>query len=219
MKYLHLTLREPPKWRNPMHTFLMGHDEMHRAQLLNWNTNADEMDIILFRIVGARTPYTDALDDSPFVVGYETAPIDEESFYVYIEHETRDADDQFRDPFFERRVLAIPPIEYTADGETLVEIVGRSEDVQGAVDDIPPEIEVHIDEVGAYDRGLSMSPSVLTDRQRAAVRSAVEHGYYEVPRQGSVEDVAATLDCAPSTASNHLRKAEARLVEQVLPPG
>jgi len=55
----------------------------------------------------------------------------------------------------------------------------------------------------------------LTDRQQEAVHAALEHGYYEVPREGTVEDVAATLDCAPSTASNHLRKAEARLVEAV----
>jgi len=215
MKYLHLTLREPPEWRNPMHTFLMGHDEMHTAELLNWNTSAEDLDIILFRIVGAMAPYTAALDDSAFVVDYETARIDDDSFYVYIEHDTRDVDDQFREPFLERRVLAIPPIEYTADGETKVAIVGRSGDVQAAVDAIPAEIDVQIDQVGEYDQGLQPSQSLLTDRQHEAVRAAHEHGYYEVPREGTVEDVAATLDCAPSTASNHLRKAEARLIEAV----
>ncbi|WP_370628387.1 helix-turn-helix domain-containing protein [Halorientalis salina] len=71
------------------------------------------------------------------------------------------------------------------------------------------------DQVGEYDRGLQLSESLLTDRQQEAVRAAIDHGYYEVPRSGSVEDVAAALDCAPSTASNHLRKAEARLAEAV----
>lgn len=218
MKYLHLTLREPPEWRNPMHTFLMRHDEMRKAELLNWNTSAEDLDIILFRIVGAEGPYTDALDDSAFVVGYETAPIDDDSFYVYIEHETRDEDQQFREPFLERRVLAVPPIEYTEDGETKVEIVGRSADVQATVDSIPAKIDVQIDQVGEYDRGLHTSPSLLTDRQLEAVRAALDHGYYEIPREGTIEDVAATLDCAPSTASNHLRKAEARLVEAITTP-
>ena len=215
MKYLHLTLREPPEWRNPMHTFLMSHAEMRGAELLNWNTSADDLDIILFRIVGAEGAYRDALEDASFVVDYETARIDEESFYVYIEHETRDVDQQFREPFLERRVLAIPPIEYTEHGETKVAIVGRSGDVQATVDAIPAEIDVQIDQVGEYDQGLQPSQSLLTDRQHEAVRAALEHGCYEVPREGTVEDVAATLDCAPSTASNHLRKAEARLVEAV----
>ena len=216
MKYLHLTLREPPEWRNPMHTFLMHHEEMRKSELLNWNTSDDDLDVILFRIVGAEEPYTDALEDSSFVVGYETARIDDESFYVYIEHDTRDVDQQFREPFLERRVLAVPPIEYTEDGETKVEIVGRSEDVQATVDDIPAEIDVRIDQVGEYDRGLQLSPSLLTDRQHEAVRAGRDAGYYDVPRTGTVEDVASALDCAPSTASNHLRKAESRLIEAVV---
>lgn len=215
MKYLHLTLQEPPEWRNPMHTFLMEHEEMQTAQLLNWNTSDPDIDIILFRIVGALEPYTDALAESEFVVGYETARIDENSFYVYIEHETREVDQQFREPFIEQRVLTIPPIEYTSAGETLVEVVGRSADVQTVVDDVPSKIDVQIDQVGEYDTGLLQS-SLLTHRQQEALSAAVATGYYEVPRTGSVEDVADALDCAPSTASNHLRKAEAQLVGRVV---
>ncbi|MFC7174018.1 helix-turn-helix domain-containing protein [Haloplanus litoreus] len=37
-------------------------------------------------------------------------------------------------------------------------------------------------------------------------------GYYDSPREGSVADVAATLDVAPGTAAEHLRKAEATVM-------
>ncbi|MXR22550.1 helix-turn-helix domain-containing protein [Halobacterium bonnevillei] len=40
---------------------------------------------------------------------------------------------------------------------------------------------------------------------------AVDAGYYDVPRTASQDDVAAQLDCAPSTVAEHLRKAEAAL--------
>jgi predicted DNA binding protein len=216
VKYLHLTLREPPEWRNPMHTFLMDHEEMHRADLLNWNTRDDDLDVILFRITGTRDPYTAALAEAPFIVDYETARIDDDSFYVYIEHETREVDCQFREPFLEKRVLVIPPIEYDEDGTTSVELVGRSEDVQELVDSIPEKIDVRIDQVGEYDRGLDHTSSLLTDRQQEAVQAAAEVGYYDLPREGTVEDVAAKLDCAPSTASTHLRKAQSRLVHRIL---
>jgi hypothetical protein len=216
MKYLHLTLEEPPKWRNPMHTFLMEHEEMHLAQLLNWNTSDPELDVILFRIVGGVEPYTDALDQSPFVEGYETTWIDDDSFYAYIEHETREADQRFREAFIEQRVLTIPPIEYTEDGKTKVELVGRDEDVQAVIDDIPGEIDVRIDQIGVYDRDLAVFSSALTDRQQEALLAAIDVGYYEVPREGSIEDVAEELDCAASTASNHLRKAESTLVREVV---
>ena len=216
MKYLQITVREPAEQRNPMHTFLIRHDEVQLAQLLNWNTTDDDLDVMLFRIVGERAPYTAALEQSSFVVEYETAQIDEESFYVYIEHETRAEDSAFRDPFLERRVLTVPPIEFISDGETSVEIVGRAADLQAVLDDFPSEFDVRVDQIGDYDRGLTAFTSLLTDRQREAVSVAVGLGYYDVPRTASVEDVAAALDCAPSTASNHLRKAQARLARQVV---
>jgi predicted DNA binding protein len=57
---------------------------------------------------------------------------------------------------------------------------------------------------------------VLSDRQREAVRAALDIGYYDQPRGATHEDVAAALDCAPSTASEHLRKAEAELVRAAM---
>jgi predicted DNA binding protein len=52
----------------------------------------------------------------------------------------------------------------------------------------------------------------LTERQREALTAAVTHGYYDIPREADHEDVAAAMDCAPSTASEHLRKAEAMVM-------
>lgn len=215
MKYLQLAIREPADHRNPMHTFVMEHDGMHLAQLWNWNTTDERADVILFRVVGAVEPYTSALEEVPFVADYETARIDEESFYVFVEHETRSADAAFREPFLEQRVLTIPPIEYAADGEVRMEVVGQSADVQAVVDGFPPAFEVRVDRIGGHERGVTAFAALLTDRQREALSVAVELGYYDVPRTGSIEAVAAELGCAPSTASDHLRKAQARLARQV----
>jgi predicted DNA binding protein len=52
----------------------------------------------------------------------------------------------------------------------------------------------------------------LADRQAELVEIALELGYYAVPRTASHEDVAGAAGCVPSTASEHLRKAEATLV-------
>ncbi|MFB6270785.1 MAG: helix-turn-helix domain-containing protein, partial [Halobacterium sp.] len=48
--------------------------------------------------------------------------------------------------------------------------------------------------------------------QREAVEAALELGYYDDPRAATQADVADRLDCAASTAGDHLRKAEAKLV-------
>jgi len=57
----------------------------------------------------------------------------------------------------------------------------------------------------------SMSASVIGSRS-----TAVEPGYYAVPRRASLADVADTLGCAGSTASNHLRKAETRVMRRLV---
>lgn len=60
---------------------------------------------------------------------------------------------------------------------------------------------------GVLDAGISGS-------QERALRTAVRRGYYERPRNVTLEELAADLDVPPSTLSYRLRMAEAELVER-----
>lgn len=215
MKYLQLTIREPSERRNPMHSFVMEHDDTSLAQLWNWNTTAADVDVLLLRVVGPRDPYITALDGTGFVSEYATTRLDDKSFYVYLEHETRDEDQAFRDPFLNQQILPVPPIEFTETGEIRMELIGRPEDIQAVIDNFPPAFEVQVTQITAYKRGFSVSPTLLTDRQHEVLSIAVERGYYDVPRTATVEDLAAELNCAASTVSVHLQKAHARLAQKV----
>jgi len=57
---------------------------------------------------------------------------------------------------------------------------------------------------------------LLTDRQQSAIRAAYHAGMFEWPRDNTAQDVADSLDIAPSTFHHHLRKAEQKIVESVL---
>jgi predicted DNA binding protein len=50
--------------------------------------------------------------------------------------------------------------------------------------------------------------------QCEALRAAIEHGYYETPRQIDLSELAAIVDVPRSTLSYRLRRAEARLVKR-----
>jgi hypothetical protein len=56
----------------------------------------------------------------------------------------------------------------------------------------------------------------LTDRQREALRIAYERGYFDIPRQAALEDVAMELDISPSSASERLRRAQTQLIEETV---
>jgi predicted DNA binding protein len=56
----------------------------------------------------------------------------------------------------------------------------------------------------------------LTDEQREALVAAFVHGYYDEPRRMSLQGLASLLDISPTAVSGRLRRASARLVEEVL---
>lgn len=56
----------------------------------------------------------------------------------------------------------------------------------------------------------------LTDRQYEALRIAYELGYFDIPRQASLEDVAAELDISPSSVSERLRRAQTQIIEETV---
>lgn len=58
--------------------------------------------------------------------------------------------------------------------------------------------------------------ALLTARQREALDVALQAGYFEVPRECRLADVAEALDVDPSTASGVIRRAEAKLVTSAL---
>ena len=216
MKYVSLTLTEPRSRRNDMHTFIVDTPGYEETALLAWNDSRPDIDVFLFRVVGPLEPYEQAIAQPEFVKSYDLTPIDDDRFYAYVENEPRDVDVEFQSALTDNRVLTVPPVVFDADGTTKMRVVGHADALQQFVADIPEDIDARVDEIGEYDAPWTSTATEVTDRQREALAVALEIGYYEVPRSGSIEDVATALDCAPSTASNHLRKAERRLVADFL---
>ncbi|MFC6953058.1 helix-turn-helix domain-containing protein [Halorubellus litoreus] len=78
-------------------------------------------------------------------------------------------------------------------------------------------LEFHVDRIytleedpeGAFELGL-------TDEQHDALVSAVEHGYFEVPRGGKLSDVAADLGISQQAASERVRRGANRVLKKVL---
>lgn len=59
----------------------------------------------------------------------------------------------------------------------------------------------------------SLASVSMSQEQRSMVRKAIEHGYYETPREITAAELADTLDIPQSTVSYRLRQAEAQLAK------
>lgn len=58
--------------------------------------------------------------------------------------------------------------------------------------------------------------AILTERQKEAMVAARRLGYYDIPRKADTTRVARELRLSKSTTLEHLRKAEKRLINQIL---
>jgi predicted DNA binding protein len=69
---------------------------------------------------------------------------------------------------------------------------------------------------GLYRTRKSSPTSDVSDKQKEALFTAYERGYYDVPRETTLSDLADELDVAPSSLSGRLKRAQKHLVEAAI---
>lgn len=70
--------------------------------------------------------------------------------------------------------------------------------------------------VSLVETGGDVDEDLLTERQHEVLEAAVREGYFEVPRDCTLEDAADELGVDKSTASGVLRRGEARVLKRFL---
>lgn len=210
MNHLRVRLGFPRRTRHPMHNFLVDHPEMVREELWSWSF-VGEVPTTLFRVEGDLAAYRERIADVDSIREFDLTPETPSSFYAFV-HAAPTADEwEWMLAFGHATILVVPPIEYTTDGEAVFEVLGDPEDLRGLLAELPERVDATVERAGEFDRHPSRA-ATLTARQREVVATAVDLGYYEVPRTATLADVAAELDVASSTVSDHLRKAEATVM-------
>ncbi|WP_233563362.1 helix-turn-helix domain-containing protein [Haloarcula sp. Atlit-7R] len=216
MRYLRLEIKYASEYQRPMHRFMTESEAIKREWLVTWKVGVeDKIAYTLFYVVGDQEAYESALSTVESMESYDITPVRDEAFYAFVRGRETDQSRQFYTAFEQPTLMVVPPVAYRPNGTVLFDVVGEPAVLEDVRSELPNGITVNVRKVGEYDASPGTFETDLTARQREALATAREAGYYDVPRNGSVEDVAEELGCAPSTASNHLRKAEAQLVERV----
>lgn len=217
MKFLRLKLGLPPSMRHPMHEFVVAHEEYNRSKLLHWHAPTSGGLEMIFHVDGPQEQYSDTLDAVDEIQEYYVSSA-ESGFYLYVRELLSPQGASIVGAFDRVGIIIAPPVTYRADGSMRVSVIGESDAVQTAVADVPDELDVDVLKVSRYDAQPFETGTALTTRQREAVRAAVECGYYQSPREGTVSDVSDMLGCSSGTAAEHLRKAEATIMQQSVEP-
>jgi len=197
---------------HPMYDVMANAPFVDRATALQWNFTGDALGILHY-VEGDADALRTAMDGIPEVLGYDVEPAGPEACYAYVRDATTESLREMFGPLTHGGIVVVPPIVYQEDGRVVLSLFGPDEEIQAGVDRVPDLVDIEIESVSGLSAVPSAAEARLSDRQREAVEAALELGYYEIPRTCSHEDVADALDCAPSTAAEHLRKAESAVIE------
>jgi hypothetical protein len=100
-----------------------------------------------------------------------------------------------------------------AGGQAHLVVEGTRADLRAVRDRLGEGGTIEVVRVAHLEQGRGPA---LTPRQDRALREAARQGYYKVPREAHLEQLAAHLGTSPAALSELLRRAEARIVEHYL---
>ncbi|MFB6164325.1 MAG: helix-turn-helix domain-containing protein [Haloarculaceae archaeon] len=147
--------------------------------------------------------------------------VDESGLHVVTQSCLCSLEDSIIERFERYNCLYQPPTVHRQGWEHYTVIAFDERDVRALLADLEADRDVDVRSKTALSEqriAHSMLAPVdqlfadVTDRQLAALRLALECGYYEQPRQTSLRELAALTDVARSTYEEHLRKAENKLL-------
>jgi len=148
------------------------------------------------------------------LVRLELLSDEKDEHIVYMETRTRNMA-WFRGPD-SPEVYLCPPIEFK-DRKLKLTFVGNLNEIK--------KLLARAEKVGQKFKILSMTDArfspdsilhVLTEKQRKILSLAYTNGYYDVPRKIDSEKLAQMLKIVKSTLVEHLRKAEKRLITDIM---
>lgn len=217
MRYLRVQLAGEETTLHPLVPTLTDPAFFRDARMVDWAPAFDPpRATVLLYLDGDLDRFTSVLADTALVIESDVTDFGDGRGYAYVHSEAHPTEWQLFEVAASEGLIPAFPFPYHADGTMTVRLVGPPAGLQTAVEAAPAGVETTVEEVGEYDLGRPPIPPPLPARQWEALEAAFELGYYAVPREASRDAVADRLGCAPSTASEHLRKAERRVVATFL---
>lgn len=208
MKRIQFSAIYPKQYVHPIHQKIIEGTSIQRAELLMWSPTEDAT--TLFWCDGELEATRTVFDEISSLVERNFVR-DVEGTYAFLQQDAYEFSSAILNTIADSRVIFLPPVVFLDTGTVEFEAVGTAEALSSFHDDLSEIADLTIEQVQEFER--KHSPTCLTDRQRAALDAAVSLGYYEVPREGTVSDIADLLDCSTSTAGELVRKAEAAVVQ------
>ena len=216
MRYFDLTLTPEDGSIHPVDRAIAASAAVTRQAIMHFDALADGSAILLYRLEGTPDPLIEALSDHPDVLAHDLMDLEDDGFHLYLHVSPDGSARKLMDLAEEYALIIETPFEFIHGNSVRMTVIGDHDMLRSAIEELPGSLTVSVDQVGTYAPDRRDMLSALTDRQLEVFRTAVESGYYEIPRRATHKEIADSLECAPSTVDEHLRKAESRVLQSLV---
>ncbi|SER19118.1 helix-turn-helix domain-containing protein [Natrinema salaciae] len=216
MRYVRLELTPPAGAVHPVGRRLATEPGLERAELIYVDSFPDGTGILLYRLRGSAENVGSRLEEHPLVLEWDLFEGTGTDVYCYLSVDSGEPASTLMSLVGRDGLIVETPIEFIGSDSLRLTVAGKEELIQHAYQEIPDDFDDEIIKTGEYDPTCKWSILDLTTRQQEVLRTAVEIGYYDVPKRATHQDIANELDCATSTVDEHLRKAESSVFLSLL---
>ncbi|MFC6732917.1 MULTISPECIES: helix-turn-helix domain-containing protein [unclassified Haladaptatus] len=216
MRYFDFTLTPEDGAIHPVDKAIADFPGVTRESLMHVNSLGDGTGVLLYRLSGDPEPLIDELCAEDAVLNYDLLDVNDDVFHIYFHVVPGEPAGTLMKLAQKYALIIDTPLKFTGTGGIRTTVVGTHDMLRQALEEIPNSIRISVEQVGRYSPDGRNLLSSLTDRQLEVFQTAVEQGYYEIPRRATHKDIAAELGCAPSTVDEHLRKAESRVLTSLV---
>ena len=211
-----LTLHLPDDALHPVDRVLAERSDVVRETLLYVDAFIDGSGVLLYRLSGDVATLDDVLAARSDVRAHEIVEGPDDAIGLYLHVGPGEPAGTLVGLASTHRLLLEKPLTFTGSGQLQVTLIGPHAELRAAVEHLPSDVEYSVERVVSFAADSNGVLTGLTDRQLEVMRAAVDVGYYDVPKRGDREDIAATLGLSPSTVGRHLQKAERHIVTRLL---
>ncbi|MFB6143128.1 MAG: helix-turn-helix domain-containing protein [Halorientalis sp.] len=216
MRHVELVLRPGAGGFHPAEGKIIESPDVQRIAIHHFNQLDDGTVVFLYQVRGDIERAREVLDGETDVLAHSISRSGND-LHAYIHFQPNDIVDGLLSLPQEHSVIVDTPIECLPDGGIRVNGMAQESTVTEALGTLPEGLEVELEAIGEYDPDDRQLFSMLTERQQDILLTAMDMGYYDVPRQATYEDIGDELGIAPVTVGEHLRKIESRVLTEITP--
>lgn len=153
------------------------------------------------------------LDEFECVNDWELVRADENSYVYVIEIEALEMPEETALDHEDLVGMCDPEV---VDRGLLLSLVGSQETIRDVLRNFEAAgVVPDLHRLGDYEGG-EQTLETLTDRQLEVMQTAYDLGFYDVPREATIDDVATEIGLDGATVSEHLQRAERNVLTQQL---